>query len=223
MRQVALVLDALRMAAALAALARGDRRARARRSAGACAASRTTGSARRSRGSRSRSRQLATPAARAATRCVEDAREQTQAAVADVRRLVRGLRRRARGPRPAAALRAHADGSAPLEVELEPPPRSELPAAVELALYRIATEALTNVVRHAHAHHCRVEPAHRRRRGRTPRSPTTDTAWRRTPPGRRAALDARARRRAGGRVELAIARRGGLAVDVRRLPAGATQ
>ncbi len=36
-------------------------------------------------------------------------------------------------------------------------PPDPLPAAVELALYRIATEALTNAVRHADARRCRVE------------------------------------------------------------------
>jgi len=32
-----------------------------------------------------------------------------------------------------------------------------LPAAVEVAAYRIALEAITNVTRHAHAHTCRIE------------------------------------------------------------------
>jgi two-component system NarL family sensor kinase len=40
-----------------------------------------------------------------------------------------------------------------ISVEL-PPANVELPAAVEVAVYRIVTEALTNVVRHAHAARC---------------------------------------------------------------------
>lgn len=32
----------------------------------------------------------------------------------------------------------------------------DLPSAVELAAYRVAVEAMTNVVRHAHARHCVV-------------------------------------------------------------------
>ena len=40
-----------------------------------------------------------------------------------------------------------------------PPDLPPLPAAVEVAVYRIAQEALTNVVRHAEAAHCRMELA----------------------------------------------------------------
>lgn len=40
-----------------------------------------------------------------------------------------------------------------LDVPEQLPP---LPAAVEVACYRIVQEALTNIIRHAHAHHCHV-------------------------------------------------------------------
>jgi len=44
-----------------------------------------------------------------------------------------------------------------LDIELSlPPAPTPLPAAVEAAAYRIVTEALTNVVRHAHAQRCWV-------------------------------------------------------------------
>ncbi len=44
-----------------------------------------------------------------------------------------------------------------LDIELSlPPAPTSLPAAVEAAAYRIVTEALTNVVRHAHARRCWV-------------------------------------------------------------------
>ncbi len=36
-----------------------------------------------------------------------------------------------------------------------------LPAAVEVAAYRIVVEAVTNTVRHAHAQHCQVSIDHR--------------------------------------------------------------
>lgn len=45
-----------------------------------------------------------------------------------------------------------------LQVDLRSPPRVDgLPAAVEVAAYRIACEALANVARHSHASFCRVD------------------------------------------------------------------
>lgn len=85
-----------------------------------------------------------------------DLRDQTTAAVADLRRLVHQLRPPALDSLGlAGALEEHArvlsqraDG-APLQVSLAATPLGELPAAVEVAAYRIVTEALTNVVRHS--------------------------------------------------------------------------
>jgi signal transduction histidine kinase len=86
---------------------------------------------------------------------------QTQAAIADIRRLVYALRPPALDDLGlVSALRQHAaqysqrDGLA-VSVEAPEQPLS-LPAAVEVAAYRIALEALTNVVRHAHARTCFV-------------------------------------------------------------------
>lgn len=84
--------------------------------------------------------------------------------VTEVRRIVEGLRPPAiddLGLFGAVAELGHtlADGSG-LALDLDlPADRPVLPAAVEVAAYRIAQEALTNVVRHAAATSCRVTGA----------------------------------------------------------------
>jgi len=92
----------------------------------------------------------------AAGRLLQDVREQTQAAIADIRRLVYELRPPALDDLGlAGALAQHAAScSAPggLQVSVDADPGlPALPAAVEVAAYRIATEAVTNVTRHAGA------------------------------------------------------------------------
>jgi signal transduction histidine kinase len=59
----------------------------------------------------------------------------------------------------AGALAAHVSqleqhGGPTIDVEVIPDPLPDLPAAVEVAAYRIAREAVTNVVRHAAATRC---------------------------------------------------------------------
>src|SRR5918995_1072653 len=133
--QVALVLDALRMATALQrsreaiVSAREEERRRLRRELHDGLGSALAGIA------------LTLQAARNAggpqgDELVEGARAQTQAAVADVRRMVRGLRPpMLENLGLAAALRAHADRLGPLQVDFElPQSPMTLPAAVELAL-----------------------------------------------------------------------------------------
>jgi signal transduction histidine kinase len=86
---------------------------------------------------------------------------QMQDAVADIRRLVYGLRPPALDELGLAlAIRREAarleGGGLTIEVEVVPEQLGQLPAAVEAAAYRIASEALTNVSRHAGATHCVV-------------------------------------------------------------------
>ncbi|MBA2468922.1 MAG: GAF domain-containing sensor histidine kinase [Chloroflexia bacterium] len=89
-----------------------------------------------------------------------DLKTQTQAAIADVRRAVYDLRPPALdelGLVP--ALRVHADrleGEGLRIVVDTPNALPALPAAVEVAAYRITLEALTNVIRHAAARTCLV-------------------------------------------------------------------
>jgi signal transduction histidine kinase len=85
-------------------------------------------------------------------------RAESAAALTDVRRLVYGLRPPVLDDSGLVdALQRHAErlashGGDPLTVTVDAPPvLPPLPAAVEVAAYRIAAEALTNVARHAHA------------------------------------------------------------------------
>ncbi|SHN46926.1 sensor histidine kinase [Cryptosporangium aurantiacum] len=108
-------------------------------------------------------RNLASSAPEKADELLRQARDDVTTAVADVRRLVHDLRppalddvgllgavrqqaERLRGP----GLTIEVDAGSTLE---------GLPAAVEVAAYRVASEALTNVVRHAKASSCHVSLA----------------------------------------------------------------
>ncbi len=88
---------------------------------------------------------------------------QTQAAIADIRRLVYNLRPPTLDELGlVSALREYAAHHAAngLQITVEAPePLPPLPAAVEIAAYRIALEALTNVTRHAHARQCVIRLA----------------------------------------------------------------
>jgi signal transduction histidine kinase len=97
----------------------------------------------------------------AAAALTRELKDEVQASLADVRRLVEGLRPPALDQlglvgavRQQAARLTERDPG--LEVAVEPGVLPALPAAVEVAAYRISTEALTNVARHAGARHCRV-------------------------------------------------------------------
>jgi signal transduction histidine kinase len=87
-------------------------------------------------------------------------KSQLRAAVADIRRLAYELRPPALdelGLVNALRERAQQFGqSGELTVTVDAPPLPPMPAAVEIAVYRIATEALTNAARHSHATACHV-------------------------------------------------------------------
>jgi two-component system NarL family sensor kinase len=88
--------------------------------------------------------------------CVSDL--PARAAVGDIRRLVYELRPPALDELGlVGALERQAEAFASLDVRVEATaPVGGLPAAVEVAAYRIAVEAMTNVARHSRAQHCRV-------------------------------------------------------------------
>ncbi len=92
-----------------------------------------------------------------AAQLLGEVREGMDETTADIRRLVYGLR-------PPlidelgliAALRNHPSAHSGLDVTVDPDRLPELPAAVEVALYRIASEAIHNAVRHSGGQRCRV-------------------------------------------------------------------
>ncbi|HEY3530066.1 MAG TPA: histidine kinase [Nocardioides sp.] len=100
-----------------------------------------------------------------AAQLVRALREELRATVLDVRRVVEGLRPPALdelGLAGAVEQSVHRlTAGTGMRVEVEVAPLPPLPAAAEVAAFRIITEAVTNVVRHAEAGWCRVtlEPA----------------------------------------------------------------
>jgi two-component system, NarL family, sensor kinase len=88
---------------------------------------------------------------------LREVREGMDETTADIRRLVYGLR-------PplidelglVAALRSHTSAQSGLVVTVQPDRLPDLPAAVEVALYRIASESIHNAVRHSGGRECRV-------------------------------------------------------------------
>jgi signal transduction histidine kinase len=103
-------------------------------------------------------RNLLTQDSERADRLLEGVRQQAQEAITDIRRLVYDLRPPALDELGLlSALREQAASSQHQGLQIivdVPESLPALPAAVEVAAYRIAQEALTNVIRHARAQQC---------------------------------------------------------------------
>ena len=99
---------------------------------------------------------LAEDDVQAAEQHVKQLKSQTQQMVADIRRLVYELRPPALDELGLLeALRSHV-AQLRIAIKAVPDPLPPLPAAIEVAAYRIALEAVTNVIRHAQARDCRI-------------------------------------------------------------------
>jgi signal transduction histidine kinase len=109
-------------------------------------------------------RALLPPGTDGASRQLRDLSEEIRRTVVDVRRLVEGLRPPALDELGLAGACAQAverlTAGTGLVASVDAcDDLPALPAAVEVAAYRIVVEAVTNTVRHAHARHCRVSMA----------------------------------------------------------------
>lgn len=97
----------------------------------------------------------------AAQEQMNELREQIQSVITDIRRVVYDLRPPALdelGIIPAIREQASLFSTGGLQVSVDAPDQMpSLPAAVEVAAYRIVMEALTNVERHAHARLCHIQ------------------------------------------------------------------
>jgi signal transduction histidine kinase len=91
---------------------------------------------------------------------LDEAKDATVHALADLRKVVHGLRPPALDDLGlAGALRSQADrldGRSRLRITVDADDLPDLPAAVEVAAYRTAVEAMTNAVRHSNGQRCRV-------------------------------------------------------------------
>lgn len=92
----------------------------------------------------------------AAMALLADVRRQAETALDDVRRLVYGMRPPALDELGLLDALRQATAELPLEVRVCGDAPRGLPAAVEVAAYRIAVEAVTNAARHATARHAEV-------------------------------------------------------------------
>jgi signal transduction histidine kinase len=98
----------------------------------------------------------------AAASLLQSLKTQNQELIADIRRLVYALRPPSLDELGlSAALQIHAgamaqNGSLAIAIMTIPDPLPALPAAVEVAAYRMALEAITNVTRYARAQRCAV-------------------------------------------------------------------
>jgi len=96
----------------------------------------------------------------AAEALLAEVKGESQSAIKEIRQVVEGLRPPALdqlGLVPALRAFAERNGEGHTQITVHAPDRvSPLPAAVEVAAYRIVTEAVTNAVRHARAQTCSV-------------------------------------------------------------------